>query len=197
MKKCPRCMKTEENDLTRFCKHCGTELFFLDRFPKNDSTGVKNNKKVNMKFAKIIVDIFMLVFIVLSLLRWDGDPTFHIAAGSIFAILFIMHFVFNFRPFIKMTEKFGKLKIQIKLQYIVDVLLILVWTIVLVAGIIAAFNYLSTGSLSHGLGRFHGVLGRIGCGFIGIHIIQHIKHICSYFKVKKRKISKAEEISTI
>jgi len=34
-------MKTEENDLTRFCKHCGTELFFLDRFPNNDSKGVK------------------------------------------------------------------------------------------------------------------------------------------------------------
>ena len=71
-------MKTEENDLTRFCKHCGTELFFLDRFPSNDSTGVINTRKNNMKPVKIIVDIAMLVFIILSLLRWDRDPTFHI-----------------------------------------------------------------------------------------------------------------------
>jgi len=87
-----------------------------------------------------------------------------------------------------MTEKLGKLKIQIKLLYIIDVLLILIWTLVVVAGIIAAFNYLSTGSFSHGLGRLHGVLSRIGCGFIGIHIIQHIKQICSYFKVKKHAV---------
>jgi len=79
---------------------------------------------------------------------------------------------------------FSNREIQIKLQYIIDVLLILIWTIVIAAGIIAAFNYLSTGSFSHGLGRLHGVLGRIGCGFIGIHIIQHIKQILSYFKVK-------------
>ena len=39
-------MKTEENDLTRFCKHCGTELFFLDRFPEKGSTGVKKNEVV-------------------------------------------------------------------------------------------------------------------------------------------------------
>jgi len=178
-------MKTEGNDLTRFCKHCGTELFFLDRFPSNDSTGVKNTKKVNIKPVKIIVDISMLVFMILSLLRWEGDPTFHITVGSIFSILFIVHFILNFRPFLKMAEKFGKLRIQIKLQYVVDVLLIMIWTIVLVAGIFAAFHYLNTVSLSHGLGRFHGVLGRIGCGFIGIHLIQHIKHIRSYFKIKK------------
>jgi len=181
-------MKTEENDLTRFCKHCGTELFFLDRFPNNDSKGVKSSKKANLKPVKIIVDIAMLVFLVLSLLRWEGDPTFHITVGSVFAILFIVHFILNFRPFIKMTEKFGKLKIQIKLQYIVDVLLIIIWSIVIVVGICSAFNYFNTGSFSYGFGRLHGILGRIGCGFIGIHLVQHIKYICSYFKVKKHQI---------
>jgi len=38
-------MKTEENDFTRFCKHCGTELFFINRFPGNDSTGVKKTMR--------------------------------------------------------------------------------------------------------------------------------------------------------
>jgi len=37
-------MKSEDNDLTRFCKHCGTELFFLDRFPTKDSS-IENIRK--------------------------------------------------------------------------------------------------------------------------------------------------------
>ena len=185
MKKCPRCMKSEEDDLTRFCKYCNTELFFLDRFPKNDSTGIKNRKKVSLKPVKIIVDIAMLVFVVLSLLRWSGDPTFHIVVGSIFCLLFIVHFIINFRPFLKIAKNFGKLKIQIKLQYIVDVLLMMIWTIIFAVGIFTTLNYLNTGTFLYGFGRLHGILGRIGCGFIGIHLIQHIKQILSYFKVKK------------
>jgi len=84
-----------------------------------------------------------------------------------------------------MTKKLGKLKLMMKLQYAVDVLLIVIWSVVLVAGVIAAINYLNAGSSVGGIGRLHGILGRVGCGFIGIHIIQHIKQILSYFKVKK------------
>ena len=178
-------MKTEENDLTRFCKHCGTELFFLDRFPGKDSTGVKNNKGVNMKPVKIIIDITMLVFVVLSLLRWDADPTFHIVVGSVFATLFIIHFLLNAKTFISMSKKFGKLKILIKLQYAVDVILILVWLVVIVAGIIAAVSYINVDSATRGIGRLHGMFGRIGCGLIIIHAIQHIKQIRSYLNIMK------------
>jgi hypothetical protein len=31
MKRCPRCMKYDREDI-RFCKHCNTELFFVERF---------------------------------------------------------------------------------------------------------------------------------------------------------------------
>ena len=182
MKKCPRCMKTEEDDLTRFCKHCGTELFFLNRFPAKESTV---SRKVNMKPVKIIVDILMLASLILSLLRWSGDPSFHIIVGSSFCFLFIVHFLLNLKMFISMTKKLGKLKLMMKLQYSVDVVLLIIWCIVTVAGIIAAINYLNAGSSVGGIGRLHGILGRVGCGFIGVHIIQHIKQILSYFKVKK------------
>ena len=40
MKKCPKCLINEEADTTRFCKHCGAELFFLSRFP-NENNGLK------------------------------------------------------------------------------------------------------------------------------------------------------------
>ena len=184
MKKCPRCMITEENDLTRFCKHCNTELFFLDRFPDKDSASEKNIKKVNMKPIKIIVDIAMLVFVVLSLLRWSGDPTFHIVVGSIFATLFIIHFLINAKTFISMSKKFGKIKAFMKLQYVVNVVLIILWSCVVIFGIIAAYFYLNSDLPPFKIGRLHGVLGRIGCGFIAIHIIQHFKQIRSYFKIK-------------
>jgi len=177
-------MVTEENYLTRFCKHCGTELFFLDRFPNMDSTDNKN-KGVDMKPVKILVDIAMLVFVVLSLLRWSGDPTFHIIVGGSFCLLFILHFLLNIKMFISMTKKLRKLKLTMKLQYGVDVVLLIIWSIVTVAGVIAAINYLNADTSIGGIGRLHGILGRVGCGFIGIHIIQHIKQILSYFKVKK------------
>jgi len=146
------------------------------------------NKVVTIKLVKIIIDITMLVFMVLSLLRWDSDPTFHIVAGSVFATLFIIHFLLNAKTFVSMSKKFGKLKAQMKLQYIVDTILILIWIVVMVAGIIAAVSYINTDSTLHGIGRLHGMLGRIGCGFILIHIIQHIKQICSYFKVSEHVI---------
>jgi len=42
MKKCPRC-KGFDDDSVRFCKKCGTELFFDNRFPEMKSlkSGIK------------------------------------------------------------------------------------------------------------------------------------------------------------
>jgi len=137
-----------------------------------------------MRITKITVDIFMLIFVVLSLLRQRGDQTFHIVVGSIFAVLFIIHFILNAKTFISMSKKLGKFKTSMKLQYAVDVVLILIWSIVVITGIILILN-LSTDSSIRGVIRLHGILGRVGCGFILIHIIQHIKQIKSYFKIKK------------
>ena len=37
MKKCPKCLKYDADDV-RFCKHCGTELFFPKRFGDTPKT---------------------------------------------------------------------------------------------------------------------------------------------------------------
>ena len=140
-----------------------------------------------MKITKIIVDILMLIFVALSLIRQRGDPTFHIVVGSIFAVLFITHFILNAKTFISMSKKLGTLKKSMTLQYGVDIVLILIWSIVVITGIIIALN-MNTDSSIRGISRLHGMLGRVGCGFIFIHIIQHIKQIKSYFKVKKHAI---------
>ena len=134
-----------------------------------------------MKSVKVIIDIAMLVFIPLSLIRWNGDPTFHIVVGSVFTILFISHFLVNVKTFISMTKKLDKLSSKMKLQYAVDVVLIVLWSIVVVAGVIAAMNYFNTDASIREVGRLHGVLGRVGCGFILLHVVQHIKQVRSYF----------------
>jgi len=137
------------------------------------------------KLAKIIVDVLMLIFVILSLVRWDGDPTFHIVVGSIFSVLLIIHFLLNIKTSVSMTKKFRKLRVKIKLQYVIDVILVAIWSAAIITGIIATFYYLNSEFSINGTGRLHGMLGRIGCGFILIHIVQHIKQIRSYFVFKK------------
>jgi hypothetical protein len=135
-----------------------------------------------MKSSKKIVDILMMVFIVLSLLRWDGDPTFHIVVGSVCVLLFIVHFLLNLKPFIAMTKKLRKLKLKIKLQYLIDLILIIVWSSVIITGFVAIPSYIREEAALHGIGRIHGVFARVGCGIVLIHILQHLRQIRSYFK---------------
>ena len=136
-----------------------------------------------MKLLRVIVDIFMLGFIILSIMRWDGDPTFHIAVGSGCTLFFIIHFLLNIKPFKSMTKKFRKLKIIVKLQYIVDVLLIIVWSITIITGFIAIPFYIDGVGR---IGRVHGIFARVGCGLAVIHLLQHLKQIRSYFRCKSK-----------
>ena len=140
-----------------------------------------------MKAIKIIVDILMLVFIILSVIRWDGDPTFHIVVGSGCALFFTIHFLLNIKPFTAMTKKFGKLNLKMKSQYTIDLLLIVVWTVAIITGFIAIPFYLD-GETIYRIGRVHGIFARVGCGFSVIHLIQHYKQIISYFKKRKKQI---------
>jgi len=145
-----------------------------------------------MKPVKITVDILMLVFVILSLIRQRSDPVFHYFVGGIFCALFMIHFLLNFKLFVSMSKKLGKLKTLMKLQYVVDIILILIWSVTIITGIIAAINMNADSSIQ-GLGRLHGMLGRIGCGFILIHIIQHFKQIHSYFKIQKKEHSNGKK----
>jgi hypothetical protein len=56
--------------------------------------GYMINKKV-----RIAVYILMLSAVILSYRRFDGNPTLHIIAGSICALLFAIHFSLNEKTF--------------------------------------------------------------------------------------------------
>jgi len=141
-----------------------------------------------MRTVKIIVDLLMLVFIILSVTRWDGDPTFHIVVGGGCTLFFVIHFALNVKPFKTMTKNFGKLRTKMRLQYIVDVLLLIIWSTAIITGFLAILPYLNEIENISALGRVHGVFARVGCGFAVIHLIQHFKQIGSYFRKAKKHI---------
>ena len=141
-------------------------------------------------WKKIIVDIFMTIFLVLSFVRWDGDPTFHYIVGIGCTIFFALHVIIH-RKWIKAVTKScltGKLKKSLKWKYIINMLLLAFWGTSIITGVLAI------GSFSFGIewmsvfGRIHGVTARIGAGLVAIHIIQHWAQIKSYI-IRKRKIT--------
>jgi len=78
------------------------------------------------KSAKIIVDILMTIFLILSFIRWDvSDFAFHAAVGIGCSLFFAIH-IFIHRKWIKAVTKscfMGKLNKTLKWKYIVDILL--------------------------------------------------------------------------
>jgi hypothetical protein len=140
----------------------------------------------NSKRTKIIVDILMTIFLILSFIRWDGigGAIYHIVVGSACTLFFAVH-IFIHRKWIKAVTKSclrGKLSKALRGKYIIDILLLVVWSISIIAGFLAIvpFFYDMSGT---GIGRFHGITARIGIGLIVIHVIQHIPHIKSYLSV--------------
>jgi len=148
-----------------------------------------------MKKLRIIVNVLMLIFLVLSFLRWDGDATFHVVVGSAFTLLAAIHVYINRKWLVSITKAFKtkKLKMTIKMQYFIDISLIITWIIIIISGFIALYFYAGELRMSdtRTFSRIHAILSRISCGLIVIHIIQHLRQIGSYFKIKKRTKQKS------
>ena len=144
---------------------------------------------VSSRTTKIIVDILMTVFLILSFIRWEGDPTFHLIVGTACALFFAMHVCIH-RKWIKAVTKLfwaGKINKMIKGKYVIDVLLLAVWAIAIVTGFLAIGPYIA-GIERSVFGRLHGVFVRLGLLLIVVHIVQHRSQIVSYVKVKTKKI---------
>jgi len=145
---------------------------------------------MNSKRTKITVDILMTVFLVLSFIRWDGagGAVYHIVVGTLCALFLVLHISIH-RRWIQATTKSclaGKLNKALRGKYVIDILLLAVWSISIVTGIIAIAPFFSEADSAFGWGRLHGITARIGLALIVVHVIQHIRQIKSYLAVAKR-----------
>ena len=142
---------------------------------------------MNRKRTKIIVDILMTVFLILSFIRWEASNfAFHAVVGIGCTLFFSLHILIH-RKWIKAVTKScfsGKLSKALRWKYIVNMLLLLVWGVSIVTGFVAIAPFFSAGISVWG--AIHGVTARIGLALVVIHIIQHIPQIGSYIGMKKR-----------
>jgi len=145
---------------------------------------------MNSKRTKIIVDIFMALFMGLSFLRWDDASfAFHAAVGSVCTLAFAAH-VFLHRKWVKATTIScfkGSLSKKLLGKYVIDMLLLLTWGVSIVTGFLAVAPFFSETSGAFAWGRLHGITARIGLALVVIHVIQHIPQIKSYFRIKRIK----------
>jgi len=146
---------------------------------------------MNSRRTKIIVDICMTIFLILSFIRWNGagGAAYHITVGSLCTFFFVLH-IFIHRKWIKATTQScftGKLSKTLRGKYIIDMLLLAVWSISIITGFIALAPFFSEAAGGFGWGRLHGITSRIGLVLIVVHIIQHIPQIKSYLGIKKAK----------
>ena len=144
---------------------------------------------MNSKKAKIIVNICMTVFLILSFIRWDGTggAVYHFSVGTMCTIFFGIH-VFIHRKWIVAVTKScfqGKLKKSLRAKYIIDILLLVFWGIAIITGFVAIPPFFDSLDAMSGMGRIHGIASRVGLVLVIIHIFHHIPQIKSYIGIKK------------
>lgn len=147
--------------------------------------------KLQNRTLRIIVDVLMLIFLILSLSGWVGREVFHYVAGSICFMLFAVHLYINrkWMPSIKKAYKTGKLEKSVKRQYRVNQFLIVTWILTFISGILAMIGHIfeieSLIATFGGHPGLHVLFSRLGLVAIIFHVIQHRKQIASYIKSKK------------
>jgi len=142
----------------------------------------------NSRTTKIIVDILMTIFLILSFIRWeDSNFAFHAIVGTGCALFFTLHVCIHWKWLKAVTKSFlgGKLNKPLRWKYAIDVLLLAVWGIAIATGFLA-IGYFTFGIEGMaGFSRLHGATSRIGLALIVIHVYQHIPQIKSYIGIKQ------------
>jgi len=144
----------------------------------------------NNRATKIIIDILMTIFLVLSFVRWEGSNfAFHAIVGTGCALFFSLHVLIHRKWLVAVTRTFlnGKLNKILKWKYVINVLLLVVWGIAIATGFLAIgyFSFEINGMA--GFSRLHAATSRIGLMLVVIHVFQHLPQIKSYFGLNKRK----------
>ena len=138
----------------------------------------------NSRNTKIIIDIFMTIFLILSFIRWNGDSgfIFHAIVGTACALFFTLHICIHWKWIKAVTKSAfdGKLNKTLKWKYMINMLLLVVWGIAIATGFLAVGYFLAEIEVMYVFSRLHGATARIGLGLVVIHAYQHLPQIKSY-----------------
>ena len=142
----------------------------------------------NNRNTKIIVDICMTIFMILSFVRWSGDNgfIFHAIVGTACTLFFTLHVCLHWKWIKAVTKSVfdGRLNQALKWKYIINMLLLVIWGIAIITGFLA-IGYFSVGIEGmYAFSRLHGVTSRIGLALVIIHAYQHLPQIKSYIGIK-------------
>ena len=144
----------------------------------------------NSRNTKIIVDIFMTTFLILSFIRWNGGGgfIFHAIVGTACALFFILHVYIHWKWIKAVTKSVfdGKLNQTLKWKYAINMFLLVIWGIAIATGFLAIGYFLAEIETMYVFSRLHGVTSRIGFGLVVIHAYQHLPQIKSYMRIKSK-----------
>ena len=140
--------------------------------------------------TKIVIDIFMIIFLILSFIRWNGDSgfIFHAIVGTACALFFTLHICVHWKWIKAVTKSVfdGKLNQTLKWKYIINMLLLVIWGITISTGFLA-IGYFSAGIESMAVfSGLHALTSRLGLGLVVIHAYQHLPQIKSYIGIKNK-----------
>jgi hypothetical protein len=137
------------------------------------------------KFIKIILDIIMTLLLVLMYKKNVINLTFHEIGGLVLCGLFLIHKGLNFKWIVKISQKIftKKLTVKARLQYSIDLLLLLSLTFVAVSGIFISETILTSISSDNIIWRVaHLFASALALILVGIHLGLHWGFIKNIFK---------------
>lgn len=133
---------------------------------------------------KITVDILLLLTFIISLLSWEDNLTVHIIVAVVCALVTTIHVFLNRKWLLSVAKNFksGKLSKKVKWQYIIDLLLLVAWSITILSGFPAIGFAVGKIESLFVFSKIHSISSTLVCLLIVIHILQHTKQIKAYFK---------------
>jgi len=142
---------------------------------------------------KIVINNFLAIFFIKSYgILFGMTIPLHMTVGSIAAVLSITHVCLNREWFssVGKARKTGKLSKRAMWQYRVDLLLIIAWSVCILTGILMGFPTISYSLVGiKDLFVFfviHLFTAMLSLILVIIHVVQHLDHIKSNFKRRKR-----------
>ena len=142
------------------------------------------------KQKRILVDILLLIFVVLSFVRWEGTNgfIFHATVGSVFVVLVMAHLWLNrnwiFSAYKAVKEKRANKKMR--QMFFVNLCLVVTMDVVIISGFLAIPSFIYDIESFYIFSRIHAISSRICAILMIVHVFQHLEHIRAYMGLNKR-----------